>query len=329
MKSGTISNQGAYDGALIQLATQSSYSQKILEGGMPDNEAIVPKTLREYVADFQQCLENCVAPENYLGENVTDLQQYLENCVIEMGRVLFEVALRERTDFCNEIRFTHRAAIRKFIEIGKAYPDTIKRFELMWFIFHHFAGMQIARPKEPKSFEPKTMKYYDVKKNWRHVKPHLGDKKLNDILVRDFNNYTFGRWGKKFELGQFPFDFENCFWHDNHRGRRPAFWNYVKKGACHYLVNFNLRLAMLTKPKRQWRIITSKEHSSVWDGDETLFDFNFQALGIDPRECFDLAFERQLKPGKYVRVYFAQHYSVKLSGSGKTHQIVNDTCELR
>ena len=137
MKSGTISNQGAYDGALIQL-----FSNATSEGGMPDNEAIVPKTLREYVADFQQCLENCVAPENYLDESVTDLQQYLENCVIEMGRVLFEVALRERTDFCNEIRFTHRTAIRKSIEIGKAYPDTIKRFELMWLNFHLFAGMQ-------------------------------------------------------------------------------------------------------------------------------------------------------------------------------------------
>jgi hypothetical protein len=36
---------------------------------------------------------------------------------------------------------------------------------------------------EPKAFQPKAIKYYDLKKNWRHVKPHLGDKKLNDILV--------------------------------------------------------------------------------------------------------------------------------------------------
>jgi hypothetical protein len=36
------------------------------------------------------------------------------------------------------------------------------------------------------SAEPTTistrMKYYDLKKNWHRVKPHLADEKLNDIL---------------------------------------------------------------------------------------------------------------------------------------------------
>jgi hypothetical protein len=31
------------------------------------------------------------------------------------------------------------------------------------------------------------MKCYDLK-NWRRVKPHLADKGINDILVRDFNS---------------------------------------------------------------------------------------------------------------------------------------------
>jgi hypothetical protein len=164
---------------------------------------------------------------------------------------------------------------------------------------------------EPKTLQPKAVKYYDLKKNWRHVKPHLVDKKLNDILVKDFNKLTFGRWGKKFELGNLPFNFESCDWYIDYRGRRPAFWSYVKHSACHWLVNFNLRLAMLVEPKKQWRIIRSKGHSSVWDGDDTLFDFNFQAFGIDPNECFDLAFDKELKPGKYRPVHFASHYSVE------------------
>jgi hypothetical protein len=37
----------------------------------------------------------------------------------------------------------------------------------------------------------KSMKYYDLRKNWRRVKPHLADKELNDILVRDFNKFTW------------------------------------------------------------------------------------------------------------------------------------------
>jgi hypothetical protein len=158
--------------------------------------------------------------------------------------------------------------------------------------------------------QSKSMKYYDLKKNWHRVMPHLGDKELNEILVRDFNDFTFGRWGRKFTYGDLPCEFESCDWDWEHRGRRPAFWNYVKHGACHWLVNFNLRLAMLVKPKRHWRIIASEDHSTVWDGNDTLFDFNFLAFGIDPNECFDLAFEEELEPGEYLPVDFAEHYSV-------------------
>jgi hypothetical protein len=154
------------------------------------------------------------------------------------------------------------------------------------------------------------MKYYDLKKNWHRVRPHLTDKELNDILVIDFNKFTFGRWGRRFTYGDLPCEFESCDWDIDHRGRRPGYWQYVKHAACHWLVNSNLRLAMLVQPKKPWRIITSEDHSTVWDGDDTLFDFNFQAFGVDPNECFDFAFERELKPGKYMRVNFAEHYTV-------------------
>ena len=45
------------------------------------------------------------------------------------------------------------------------------------------------------------MKYYDLKKYWPKAKRHLGDEELNNILVRDFNKYTYGRWGTEFILG--------------------------------------------------------------------------------------------------------------------------------
>jgi len=41
-----------------------------------------------------------------------------------------------------------------------------------------------------------------------------------------------------------------------------------------------------------------------------IFDFNFQAFGIDPNECFASAADKELPPGKYLRVYLAEHYSV-------------------
>jgi hypothetical protein len=79
-----------------------------------------------------------------------------------------------------------------------------------------------------------SMKYYDLKKNWHRVRPHLADKELNDILVRDFNKFTFGRWGREFVHGDLPREFESCHWDWEHRGRRPAFWQYVKHTIRRY-----------------------------------------------------------------------------------------------
>jgi hypothetical protein len=161
------------------------------------------------------------------------------------------------------------------------------------------------------------MRYYDLKKNWtKKIEPHLANKQLNSILVRDFNKFTFGQWRKPFVDGQYPWEFESCDWSCEHKGPAPRYWKYTKHAACHWLVNFNLKLAMLVEPKRNWRIVTSShKHSTVWDGAETLFEFNFLAFGIPAQKCFDLAFEdgSVLRPGKYLRIYFAEHFSQEIN----------------
>lgn len=148
------------------------------------------------------------------------------------------------------------------------------------------------------------MAYYDLKKNWsKKVVPHLDNKKLNDILVRDMSILTTSWSNKPFVHGEFPCDRDFCDWRCGRVGRPPRYWRYVKHGACHWLVNFNLKLAMLVEPGRPWRIVTSDKHSTVWDGTHTLFEFNFLAFDIPPQECFDLAFEdgKVLSPGKLRR----------------------------
>jgi hypothetical protein len=154
------------------------------------------------------------------------------------------------------------------------------------------------------------MKYYDLKRHWtKRVEPYLSDPKLQAILVLDFNKFTYGRWKLEFTHGQFPRDFESCDWSWEHRGCEPRFWRYVKHAACHWLVNFNLKLAQLVDPRRPWRILTSDKHSTVWDGDHSLFDFNFLALDVAADDCFNLANEKELPVGKQLKVYFARHFS--------------------
>jgi hypothetical protein len=84
-------------------------------------------------------------------------------------------------------------------------------------------------------------------------------------------------------------DFHICDWDCFHKGKRPRYWRYVSYGACHWLVNFNLRLAELAEPKRKWRILTSEFHSTVFDGNETLFEMNLMAFGVSAQECYHLA----------------------------------------
>ena len=105
-----------------------------------------------------------------------------------------------------------------------------------------------------------------------------------------------------------PHEFESCDWWCDHRGRMPEFWNYVKHSACHWLVNLNRELAIRAEPKRAWRIVTSQDHSTTWDGDQMLFDMNFLALGVDPDEAWRLANRkgRRLAVGKELRCHYAQ-----------------------
>ena len=153
------------------------------------------------------------------------------------------------------------------------------------------------------------MQYYDVQKNWRKIRPFLEDEEFLDLLIEDFDRYTWGRIKEHFEYGMMPHDFESCDWWLDHRGRRPAFWDYVKHAASHWLVNKDLRLAMLVEPKRPWRIITSEEHSTVWDGGDLIFSMNFQALGVDVKEGFDMANKFEFEPGEYMEVGEPLHYS--------------------
>ncbi len=160
----------------------------------------------------------------------------------------------------------------------------------------------------------RTMKYYNLQKNWtQKIEPHLSDELLVEILVHDFNKFTFGRWGDEFTADKFPRDFETCLWDAEHLGSGPRYRAYVKHSACHWLVNFSLRLASLAVPKKPWRIITSDCHSTVWDGHDTLFDFNFLALGVAPEDCFALAYGLEYPVGEFMKVYFAEHYSQELA----------------
>lgn len=147
------------------------------------------------------------------------------------------------------------------------------------------------------------VRHYPFGRYWtKRIVPHLADPEFRRIMKRDLNLYARGLgWKIRVEHGDLPERFDCCDWRCNRPGRHPRWWAYACSQACHWCVNFNLRLAMLAEPRRPWRIITSDLHSTVWDGDGLLWDLTFAATGIDPDEAFEMARGRILKPGRYRR----------------------------
>lgn len=103
---------------------------------------------------------------------------------------------------------------------------------------------------------------------------------------------------KKFDS---PCVFDSSDWRFTRPGISPEWWDFVCYRACHYLVDLNLFVAMKVFPRYEWRILTQKNHSTVWDGElerPMLFDMNFSALQIDPRDAWGAVTKgRMLKSG--------------------------------
>lgn len=154
----------------------------------------------------------------------------------------------------------------------------------------------------------RTLRYFDVPRHWtKKIVPLLTQNPIRDVLVRDLNKFTVGKCGQRFTEDRVPADFETCLWDVGHNGPRPRYWDYVRHGACHWVVNFNLKLAEAVAPSRRWRILTSDLHSTVFDGTDTLFDMNYMALGVTPADSYHLATDgtanaEELPPGQEMKV---------------------------
>ena len=112
---------------------------------------------------------------------------------------------------------------------------------------------------------PENIRYYNLKRNWtKKIEPHLDDKELNDTLTRDMNKFTTVRLGCPFGEDELPHHTESCLGFFEQRGPFARYRYYTRHGACHWLVNFCLRLATLASPAKEWSIITSDTHSTGW-----------------------------------------------------------------
>jgi hypothetical protein len=152
-------------------------------------------------------------------------------------------------------------------------------------------------------------RYFDFSRHWtKKLNPIIQSPQAQAILQHDFEDYSIAKAKQRgsswrFVEGQLPAYYDSCDWRYNRR--LPAWKHYVCHGACHYIVNTLLYIAMAAYPNRAWRIVTSSKHSTIWDGDKTLFDLNFLTLKVPVHECIEDAFMQSdsamLDYGQYLR----------------------------
>lgn len=163
-------------------------------------------------------------------------------------------------------------------------------------------------------------RYVDIKKHWRKLAPLYKSSEAARIWRPCMEeNIQWKAEDHGFDYrpqpdARAPKDYECCDWRCDHRGKRPAFWDYVCHAACHWLVDLNLYVAFHAYPSTPWRILTAStkrdNHSTVWNGDlaqPLLFDANFLALGVAAHEALRIAWNgRELRVGQYLKCYLHQ-----------------------
>jgi len=161
---------------------------------------------------------------------------------------------------------------------------------------------QIIETRNPADF-----KYFAIGKHWTNkIKPVIESTNAQKILHYDFKKYIKSkqhnlnnkykasgsnkRVNWNFTKNCTPRDWDSVDWRLFRFGRPPAYDAYVCHGACHWIVNTLLYTATKAFPKTQWQIVTSDEHSTVWDGNCPFFDLNYLALKVTVQDCFESTF---------------------------------------
>lgn len=136
----------------------------------------------------------------------------------------------------------------------------------------------------------RNYKYLDLEKHWEKLKPYFQSQEAKTIWFREMVTFDVSRmfdYELEDELKDKNYDYEKTLfpsyfdYFNSKREGKPAFWDYAVHLACHWVAPTNLYVAMKSFPERDWRIITSEPHTTVWDGEDTFFDTNFYAFGID------------------------------------------------
>jgi hypothetical protein len=169
----------------------------------------------------------------------------------------------------------------------------------------------ITKARDPKVW--KKARYYDLKEKWSKVSKFFRSEEARNIwhpCIEEFMERRAEESGFPHTPkpdARFPTEYESCDWRSSATGRQPAFWDYARHSACHWVADLALFVAKKVHPEVPWRLLYSQKHTTVPNGsvqDPVLFDINFQAMGVTASQALEIASKgREFKPGVYLKPY--------------------------
>ena len=152
-------------------------------------------------------------------------------------------------------------------------------------------------------FSKSIKKYYDLIDDWSKVEPFINHPSVLSAMHFNYNAYLLSHLGLPFddamtpetiyELNQrmlFGDDWKQEGF-DARNGERQPYWTITAPHTCHWTANVLLEIAKSAEPEHPWRIISGKNHSTVWDGADTLFETHYLVIGRSADECYEAALE--------------------------------------
>jgi len=147
--------------------------------------------------------------------------------------------------------------------------------------------------------------HYNIQKNWKKLKPIYESQECRALWYEGCVTYVQSKFedhGIEFDPERYTYNFittpsviESSDWQYGFgkRGRKPAFWQYALAHACHWMAEKDLYIAKKIAPEFDWVIISSEEHTTVFNGIDTIFDTTYNAMGISAEVAYKSATLKQ------------------------------------
>jgi hypothetical protein len=163
-----------------------------------------------------------------------------------------------------------------------------------------------------------AIRFHPTARLWPKLRPIFQSEWCTEFWKEQIRDYADARgWPhERIELelslpGAVPAHFDSCDWRLGRKGRPPQWHRYVVHGACHWMAPVYLRVIGELELDEGWTLLNGPLHSTVWNRQRgIIFDPQYEALGVSPREAFRLATASEAK-----RVVLSKPASVASGGS--------------